>query len=304
MLTQAKIQDESLPNGLGRILQLMAVAFLGVTALACIHALLWHLHYILAPFVLSGFLVFAVEPSVELIYTMLAGLAPPYRWCCCCMHRRWRRQRRPRDEDVEQSSSSSSSNSELSDERPEEAEERQEMQTLAGDDAGADWEGFWIRILDGLCRMAAVAAAILGLIFVAFFLISMLARGAYEVKENWRDYQVGMRRLLDIFDHVRDGLVKTLKLSGSLDERVKMIYTNAVDRVQELVLALVDSIAGFVTGGVSFAAMVVLYMLFWFPTITNWRQGERLGSQLHLEEDDRVCFVRLQRCNLVVLPEY
>lgn len=161
------------------------------------------------------------------------------------------------------SSSGSSSGGDLSDERPEEAEERQEMQTLTGDDATSDWEGFWIRVLDGLCRMVAVAAAILGLIFVAFFLISMLARGAYEVKANWKDYQVGMQRLLSIFDHVRDGLVKTLKLSGSLDARVKMIYTNAVDRIQELVLALVDSIAGFVTGGVSFAAMVVLYMLFW-----------------------------------------
>lgn len=259
MFTQAKSQDEAFPNGVGRILQQMAVVFLGVMALACVHALLWHLHYILAPFVLSGFLVFAVEPSVNIVYGLLAGLAPPYRWCCCGMHRRYRKKRRRRDDDVEQSTSGSES----SDGRPEEADDRQEMQTLTGFDDGADWEGFWIRILDGLCRMAAVAAAILGLILIAFFLISMLARGAYEVKENWKDYQVGMRRLLAIFDNMRDGLVKTLKLSGKFDVRVKMIYTNAVDRVQELVLALVNSIAGFVTGGVSFAAMVVLYMLFW-----------------------------------------
>lgn len=246
--------SEALPSDIGSVLQRLSVAFLAFMAFACVHAILYHLHYILAPFVLSGFLVFALEPSVKKIYRSLAGLSPPYRWCCCCMHRRWR----SRHIDT-----SSEQESEASSEESTESEERQEARVLLPDQAGADWEGYSVRILDGGCRMVAVLIVLAGLILLAVSLVYLLASGALHIKDHWQAYQKGVDSWVAWLDSMRDAIVARSKVSGALDARVKMVYTNILTRVQELILQLVNSIVTFVSEGVSFAVMVLLYMLFW-----------------------------------------
>jgi len=243
---------EAWPSDLPSVLQQIAVGLLSLVALACAHAILYHLHYILAPFILSGFLVFALEPSVDRIHKMLAGLAPPNRWCCCCMQRRWR-SRRLAQSDV---SSGSDSESSLSD-------EARETQILLGDQVESDWEGYSIRILDAACRFVAVVLVLAGMMFVMSGVVYLLASGALQIKDNWAAYQKGMHAWVAWFDKMRDTLVGRLNLSGTMDTRVKMVYTNVLVKCQDSILELVNMLITFVTGGVSFAVIVLLYMLFW-----------------------------------------
>lgn len=250
------VSGESWPSDIGSVLQRMAVVFLGLMAFACIHAILYHLHYILAPFVLSGFLVFAVEPTVDRIYKSLAGLASPHRWCCCCMHRRWRRsQRRP---------SSVPAKGETSEEEDSMgAEERQESLVLLPEPGEPDWEGFAVQVLDALCRFAAVLVVIGALFFMIALLLYLLASGALHIKDNWKAYKIGVDRWIATLDRLRDILVARLNLSGNLDYRVRMLYTNVLTKFQEGILELVNMIVSFITGSVSFSIIVILYMIFW-----------------------------------------
>lgn len=249
----SKSSDE-LPSDFGSVMQRIAIVLLSLVALACAHAMLYHLHYILAPFILSGFLVFALEPSVTRIYNLLAGLALPYRWCCCCMHRRWRgRGERNRDG----SSSDESSDDSFG------VDEHEEAQMLLDDHSGADWEGWATHILDGLCRLIAVVFVLGTLILFIAFLFYLLASGALQIKENWAAYQKGMGSWIAWCDQMRDMLVGQLKLSPALNARVRTMYTSVLVRFQDLILELVNMMLNFVTGSVSFAVIVILYMLFW-----------------------------------------
>jgi len=252
-----EFSSETLPSDIGSVLQRIAVALLGLVALACAHAMLYHLHYILAPFILSGFLVFALEPSVRRIYNALAGRVAPYRWCCCGTHRRWHRRRR------QQEGGPSSQESETSEGESADSEERQESQILLGDQVDSDWERYATHILDGMCRFIAVVIVLGTMVLVALFLIYLLASGALQIKENWQAYQKGMTNWVAWLDTMRDGLVARLKLSGAMDSRVRMVYTNVLAKFQELILVLVNMIVTFATGSVSFAVIVLLYMLFW-----------------------------------------
>jgi len=247
------VTSAALPSDIGSVLQRMAVALLGLVALACAHAMLYHLHYILAPFILSGFLVFALEPSVQKIYKSLAGLDERKRWCCCCMRRRWRSRR------LQQGDASS----EASEEESADSEDHQEAQILLGDQAGADWEGYTIRVMDGVCRLIAVILVLGGVLLIALFLIYLLASGAMQIKDNWLAYQKGAESWVSWLDDLRNAIITRLKLSKAMDSRVKMVYTNVLARFQELILQLVNMIVAFVTGGVSFAVIVLMYMLFW-----------------------------------------
>lgn len=307
ILSEAPVRDFT------TILQKISVVFLGVVALACIHALLYHLHAILAPFVLAGFLVFAVQPSVEMIYAGLAGLSPPYRWCCCCGVRRWRRRRRDAYEgkkDAEDTPSDA------------EDEEVQAAQILLahGEDTVPE---LMLRLLDGICRFVAVSFVLGMMILTLMTLVSLLARGAFRVKENWNDYRQGMMRMTTWLDHMKDIIVTQLKLSGKLEYRLKMVYTNVLSRFQDLILDVVNTILGAVTGGVFFMFIVVFYMLFWLlqplpiggkasklvhsyiwkKTLVSFLYGSSVGVMFHLMGIDLAAFFGLVTIFLNYVPE-
>lgn len=253
----------------GSALQKIAVALLAFTAFACAHAILFHLHYILAPFVLSAFLVFALEPIVNKIYVYLAGLAPPYRWCCCCMYRR-QRSRRLRHGDTGTPPSECLTYGEDSHQTRRRArssessgEESSSAEEYGEDGATEDWNHYSLRILDGCCRFVAVVVVMAAGVLVVIFLVYLLASGALRIKDNWDAYQKGMEGWIAWLDTMRGMVVARLKLSGAADSRVRVLYTNVLSKIQEMILELVNSIVGFVTGGVSFAVIVMLYMLFW-----------------------------------------
>mmetsp|Transcript_105385 Transcript_105385/g.183287 ORF Transcript_105385/g.183287 Transcript_105385/m.183287 type:complete len:507 (+) Transcript_105385:76-1596(+) len=297
------------------ILQTISVIFLGLMALACVHALLYHLHSVLAPFVLAGFLVFAVEPSVEILYRGLAGLSSPYRWCCCCALRRWKR---PKHEESDGSAEPEDSPSES------ESPEHAETEVLLGEDSSEDgFRPFMVKVLDGLCRFAAVLLVLGAMIFTLLTLVSLLARGAVRVRENWSDYQQGMVRMTAWLDKMKDFLVVQLQLSGKVDYRMKMVYTNVLSRFEDMILEVVNMILGAVTGGVYFAVIAILYMLFWLlrplpiagkatalvhsyiwkKTVVSSLYGSSIGLMLHLMGVDLAIFFGLVTFSLNYVPE-
>lgn len=298
------------------ILQSFAVAFLGLMALGCVHALLYHLHSVLAPFVLAGFLVFAVEPSVEIIYRALAGLSPPYRWCCCCAMRRWKRSK--------QEETDGTTESEDSYESMFESQEIAETEVLLGEDSAKDGFGpIMVKVLDGVCRFIAVSLVLWSMILTLLTLVSLIARGAAHVRENWNDYKQGMVRMTAWLDSVKDFVVVQLKLSGKADYRMKMVYTNVLSRFEDMILEVVNIILGAVTGGVYLTVIMLLYMLFWLlqplpiagkasalvhtyiwkKTIVSSLYGSATGLMLHLMGVDLAIFFGLVTFCLNYVPE-
>jgi predicted PurR-regulated permease PerM len=241
---------------MGSIMQRIGIAFLGFLALACTHAMLYHLHYILAPFFLSAILVFGLEPSVQKLYKSLAGLSHPHRWCCCCATRRWRSRALSRGNLAWKQGDSSSEDSP-------DAEGRQEAQVLLADKEDGEWEKYSIRLLDAMCRLVAVLIVVASVILVAVLLIYFLAGGAFKIKDNWSAYQKGASGWSVWLDKMRDSAVSRLHFSRSMDARVRMVYTNILSRFQQMIEQLVDRIVAFATGGISLAVMVILYMIFW-----------------------------------------
>lgn len=298
------------------ILQTISVAFLGFMALACLHALLYHLHSILAPFVLAGFLVFAVEPSVEMIYKALAGLSHTHRWCCCGSLRRWKRSKQEHESTTDVDSEDSPSDFEQ--------QEHQETEMLLGEDSAKDGTGtLMVKVLDGLCRFIAVTLVLSTMILTLILLVSLLARGAFRVKENWDDYRNGLARMTSFLDSMRDFLTVQLKLPSKLDDRMKMVYTNILSRFQDLILDVVNVILGAVTGGVFFAFIMILYMLFWLlqplpirgkasalvhsyiwkKTVVSFSYGASVGLLLHLLGVDLAILFGLITFFLNYVPE-
>jgi len=94
---------------------------------------------------------------------------------------------------------------------------------------------------------------------VIYFLVS----GALQIKDNWMAYQKGAESLIAWCDVKRDILVSQLKLSPALNDRVRTMYTSILQKLQEWILALINMMLSFVTGSVSFAIIVLLYMVFW-----------------------------------------
>mmetsp|Transcript_43238 Transcript_43238/g.116254 ORF Transcript_43238/g.116254 Transcript_43238/m.116254 type:complete len:495 (-) Transcript_43238:7-1491(-) len=243
-------------NAATLLMQQFAVLCLAVVALVCAHEFLYHLHSILMPFVLSGFLVFAVEPAVDLVYGFLAGLSPPHRWCGCCFPRRcWPL---PRGKPSAGRDGASSSQSEGG---PEPDSDAAAAEPLLGAGAAEQPRG----PLEGLCRFAAVGLVLFVVVMVGCASVSLLVRGAMHLKESWGAYQVGLDNWVKWLD------MATMRVSGKLnlhhakgvEAQFKELYNYVLLRLQDAVSTLVNEIVANVSAGISTVVMVFLYVLFW-----------------------------------------
>ncbi|CAK0861556.1 unnamed protein product [Prorocentrum cordatum] len=243
-------------NAATLLMQQFAVLCLAVVALVCAHEFLYHLHSILMPFVLSGFLVFAVEPAVDLVYGFLAGLSPPHRWCGCCFPRRcWPL---PRGKPSAGRDGASSSQSEGG---PEPDSDAAAAEPLLGAGAAEQPRG----PLEGLCRFAAVGTTLLVMVMVGCAFISLLVRGAMHLKESWGAYQVGLDNWVKWLDMATMSVSGKLSLhhTKSVEAQFKAIYNYVLLRLQDAVSMLVNGIVATVSAGISTLVMVFLYVLFW-----------------------------------------
>jgi predicted PurR-regulated permease PerM len=218
------------------------------------------------PFVLSGFLVFAVEPPVEMLYRFLAGLSYPYRWGgCCCL-------RRQRPHKHEQRGINTEGGHTLGihgrNSREEEAQDAAKRQDEADSDAAAtqpliDRGAEPRTVPEGLCRFAAVTFMLCIMLLLICASVSLLVRGALHMKESWGAYQKGLQNWLRWLDEM------SIKVSGKLDwkqatsSEFKTLYNYVLLRLQDMVSMIVNEIVSSVSSGVSILVMVFLYMLFW-----------------------------------------
>jgi len=249
--TDQLLADAGLEGGL---LQRFIVASLGILALGCLHFLLHGLRPVLAPFALSMFIVLAIQPTVEVLYGLLAGRQRPYRWCCCCMVRRRRRCDGTNDAPLE------------------DIEAFREAEALLQPSAESNFY-FLIVFCDGVCRVAAVA--IIGSIFVMFATVcgSMLVHSAITMRGNWSAYQDGLQRMTHHFDGLADWFDKSLHLNLVNATWLKTLNQNLMASVNSAALETLDMTVSAVSDSITFLVILLLYILFWLlqplPVIGN-----------------------------------
>mmetsp|Transcript_49997 Transcript_49997/g.159914 ORF Transcript_49997/g.159914 Transcript_49997/m.159914 type:complete len:498 (+) Transcript_49997:201-1694(+) len=255
--------DQASCDSVNKGLQRLGILLLLLITLACVHEVLYRLSSILVPFVFSGFVVFAVEPTVEIIYRLLAGLAPPHRWCCCCCTRRQRRHStrkaawpQAEAEDVLRSLSDSACvpSAVPASESDTDAEAAEPL--LHRD---PDSHVFW----EGLCRFASVSIMLSAMLLVLLSFITLLVRGALHMQESWATYRVGLQNLLRSLDAAMSAVSGKLNLSPTLSPQIKTLYNYVLSRLQDMVMVLVNTIVSSVSSGVSSFVIVFMYVLFW-----------------------------------------
>jgi len=242
-------------NAATLLMQRFAVLCLAVVALVCAHEFLYHLRSILMPFVLSGFLVFAVEPAVDFVYGFLAGISPPYRWCGCCFLRRHRPL--PRGKPPTGGAEASSSQSEGG---PEPDSDAAAAEPLLG--GGQELPRTH---LESACRFASVGLVLLVMVMVGCAFVSLLFRGAMHLKESWGAYQVGLENWVKWLDMATTSVSGKLNLhhTKSVEAQFKALCNYVLLRLQDAVSMLVNEIVSTVSAGISTLVMVFLYVLFW-----------------------------------------
>mmetsp|Transcript_41009 Transcript_41009/g.117844 ORF Transcript_41009/g.117844 Transcript_41009/m.117844 type:complete len:487 (+) Transcript_41009:179-1639(+) len=238
-------------------LQKMTVGFLGGISMVCLHLLLYNLRPIMMPFVLSGFLVLALEPTVEIIYRLLAGLVPPYRWCCCCCSRRRRPSVVSSAEDPHASGSCWDAVAYLDDPEAEAAEPLL-PKASEGDEACA-MDEFW----EGLSRLLAVALAVSAMFVLLFYFIGLLARGAIHMQESWPTYRIGLEKWVVWLDEALASTMRRMHLSRGTAPQARVVYNYLLSRVQSGIYDVVNSIIASMSAGISMLVVILLYVVFW-----------------------------------------
>jgi len=254
------------------------IALLALVALGCLHALLYHLHAILVPFVLSGFVVLALQPSVEATYKLLAGLSSPYRWCCCGVRRRRSRElvgrQQPPSDGAAQRSESGGSDAGAAD--VEAAGEAEPLLEGAADSLATD-------LADGLCRFIAVTLVLLAMLLVALLIVALLCHQAMHMKENFAAYRAGVQRLEKLQDAMIGSVLQQLHMTAAFDHRIKEGYNAILNKAQEGVWTTVNTIASGLSEGLSSTVIMMLYVLFWLlqPLPTGGKAGALVRSYIY-----------------------
>mmetsp|Transcript_73346 Transcript_73346/g.203546 ORF Transcript_73346/g.203546 Transcript_73346/m.203546 type:complete len:461 (-) Transcript_73346:26-1408(-) len=249
--------------------QRLALSLLAIVALGCLHGLLYHLHTILVPFVLSGFIVLALQPAVEFTYEQLAGIRPPYRWCMCCCLRR-------RHEDADENDPLLASLTPID-------QGRFSVDTMSSMFTSRSSRGLCNHVLDGLCRILAVSLVLSVLLCIVVAICVVLGRGAMHMKEDWQSYRAGYMRLGKRLDETIDAVAKELKVSKKVDEHIKEAYNNVLTKAQGVLLDVVNTILSELSGGFSTCAIMLLYILFWLlePLPTGGKAGALVRSYIY-----------------------
>lgn len=230
--------------------QRLTVGCLAVLSLVGVHYVFYELHGILAPFFLSGFIVFSLQPTVEICYGLMAGLIWPYKWFCCCCTRRGTRRNDQECGLCWRGTATSTSTPELDEEEP----LLEQVPTLT------------VKLCDGGCRLLAVliALALLGLIFMLFLVL--LGHGAMHMKDHWSSYHEGMKRWQKMQDHMFDhasGSVFQESLPKAMEAKLKEAYDKALEEAQAFIWNLLEALLGGVSEGVSRFVLILLLVMFW-----------------------------------------
>lgn len=281
---------ESLGSGSDAQQKLM-MSLLSLTALACLHFLLYHLHAVFLPFVLGGFIVLALQPSVELTFRLLAGLGRPYRWCGCCCQRRqhgsWESEdavkpaiwspRPPTRRPKKQGEAAAEP------EKQDEDEEKQPLLCLGPNPAEAN--DLVTDILDGLCRGLAVTLVFAAMLSIVALAIFGLCHGAMHLRDTWPSYKDGVRRIERIQKQAADGLRGHANAAGSgaFREDSSSMEHIVLERMQEYIWELVNYIIHGLPEGLSHLSIMMLYVLFWLyqPLPTGGHAGALVRSYLY-----------------------
>jgi len=231
----------------GRVLQKVAFVLLACVACAAMHGLIFHLHFVLAPFALSGFLVFAVEPYVDAVYQWLAGIAPPYRWCGCL----WLRRRHPAQQasGTEEPSGAAASSQVLDG----------ETEVLLDSDSLDYWRS------ELACRAIAVTGVVAASVLIGVLFVVLVVTGAGRVHDNWGEYQRGSERMAATLQELWTSWQgKTDKHHiDKVDQHFKATYTQLLTYLQDGIWALVTYLLHGLSGSITYIAIVVLYVVFW-----------------------------------------
>jgi AI-2 transport protein TqsA len=115
--------------------------------------------------------------------------------------------------------------------------------------------------ISALCRVASVALVVGLMLLVLFSIVSLLVRGAMDMKENWAAYGAGLQRLLDWMNTMTDTVSKRLSLKS--DPQFKQLYNHVLAKVQDTILVLVDYIVSGFSSMATSLIVVLLYVLFW-----------------------------------------
>jgi len=143
-------------------------------------------------------------------------------------------------------------------------------------------------IADGFCRFLALSIVIIAMLIVVCLLLLLLAHGALRMKENWSAYEAGLGRLQRMQDRVIDSLTREFHMAaGNSTERnagdeIKEGYFAVFKNAEDTVWLVVNSIVTGLSGGISFLAFVLLYVLFWLwaPLPTGGKAGVLVRSYI------------------------
>mmetsp|Transcript_7389 Transcript_7389/g.16213 ORF Transcript_7389/g.16213 Transcript_7389/m.16213 type:complete len:460 (+) Transcript_7389:156-1535(+) len=219
---------------------------IGVLVLGCLHYLLYDLRTVLVPFALSTFIVLTIQPTVELLYELLAGRRRPYRWFGCCLVRRRRRGDGTTAVPLE------------------DLESFREAEALLDTSPGnAGLDDLFVAFCDGLCRLAAIT--IIGTIFVVFVFMcgSLLVHSALNMKDHWQAYHTGLQRAKDAFDGATDWVEAHLHVNSKTGDWIKDLNMKLNASLNNAALSALDATASAVSGSITFLVILLLYILFW-----------------------------------------
>lgn len=257
---------------LTRPIQCLGCVVLTILGVACTHTLLHHLREIFVPFVFSGFIVLALQPSVEFIYQCLAGLRPPYRWFCCGPSRR-----RQREDAVERGYWS------CFDYENEDDETVPLMSSSSGNSRSA--EDFAKQAGEGLARFLAVTLVLGMVVVVGVLMFLLMCQGAIHMKDNFEAYRSGILRMERWYDSLIDWVTYQAPTSKKhhLDIRLKQFYQEILMKSKEGMWYAINRIVSGVSEGLSFSLLLLLYVLFWLfaPLPTGGKAGALVRSYIY-----------------------
>eukprot|EP00930_Biecheleria_cincta_P008705 TRINITY_DN110240_c0_g1_i1.p1 TRINITY_DN110240_c0_g1~~TRINITY_DN110240_c0_g1_i1.p1 ORF type:complete len:475 (+),score=39.60 TRINITY_DN110240_c0_g1_i1:115-1539(+) len=270
--SSAVSKNEGGTSILARPIQCLGCVVLTIVGVACTHSLLHHLRVIFVPFVFSGFIVLALQPSVEFIYQCLAGLRPPFRWFCCGPSRR-----RQGEDAVERGYWG------CLDFESEDDETAPLMPSWSGESQTAG--GFAKQVGEGLARFFAVTLVLGMVVVVGVLMFLLLCQGAIHMKDNWEAYKSGIMRMEMWYDSLIDWL--TLQVPASkkhhLDVRLKEFYQELLYKSKDGIWYSLNRIVSGVSEGLSFSLLLLLYVLFWLfaPLPTGGKAGALVRSYIY-----------------------
>lgn len=248
------------------------LVLLAFITMVCGHNLLINLRDVVIPFLLAGFIVMVAQPSSELLYRLFAGLVPPYRWCCCCCLRRKLRSSEPPN----------SSNDEEGGvwawfDTAQAQADREAAEPLMSQNENND---FRIRMLEGLCRCAAVLTVMSCMAAMLCGFLSLLVSGAIDMRQSWDAYQLGIQNLVANLDRLTHYITSSLRLHGTLDPQIKKIYNHTLVMFADSISYLLNYIVSSLSSSLSSFIIMFLYVLFWllWPLPIGGKAGQLVRS--------------------------